>query len=123
MAFNNDQVVWMAGNLTKDPVFRTFPDGNEVAYFTLAINHQNNPTEFLDVQARGFNKEYIRTQGFAAGNFVIVGGKLAARKKTTGQEVPVLRVAVITKETSFNYRPLDWERLRNTASDEDAVQP
>lgn len=122
MAFNNDQIVWMAGNLTQDPVFRTFPDGNEVAYFTLAINHQDNPTEFLDMQARGFNKEYIRTQGFAAGNFIIVGGSLAARKKATGEEVPVLRVAVITKETSFNYRPLDWERLRNTSSNEDVAQ-
>lgn len=111
MPFHSDQVVWKAGNLTRDPVFRTFSDGNEVAYLTLAVNHQGKPTEFLDLQARGFNKEYIRTQEFKAGDFAIVGGTLSTRKKTTGEETPVLRVSVITKETSFNYKPLDWEYL------------
>lgn len=122
MSFSSDQVTWMAGNLTKDPVFRTFSDGNEVAYLTLAVNHQSNPTEFLDLQARGANKEYIRAQGFAAGNFVIVGGVLATRKKTTGEEAPVLRVSVITKETSFNFKPLDWEGIHNQSSKVNADQ-
>jgi len=114
MAFDGDQVVWKAGNLTKPPVFRTYDDGNEVVYLSLAIDHQGKPTEFLDVQARGFNKEYIKVQGFDAGDFVIVGGTLATRTKTTGQQVPVLRVSVITKETSFGYKPLDWQYLNKT---------
>jgi len=45
---------------------------------------------------------------------VIVGGTLATRTKTTGQQVPVLRVSVITKETSFSYKPLDWRYLDKT---------
>ena len=114
MAFDGDRVVWKAGNLTKPPIFRTYDDGNEVVYLSLAIDHQGKPTEFLDVQARGLNKEYIKVQDFDAGDFVIVGGTLATRTKTTGQQVPVLRVSVITKETSFSYKPLDWRCLDKT---------
>ena len=114
MAFDGDRVVWKAGNLTKPPIFRTYDDGNEVVYLSLAIDHQGKSTEFLDVQTRGFNKEYIKVQDFDAGDFVIVGGTLATRTKTTGQQVPVLRVSVITKETSFSYKPLDWRYLDKT---------
>ena len=46
MAFDGDQVVWKAGNLTKPPIFRTYDDGNEVVYLSLAIDHQGKPTEF-----------------------------------------------------------------------------
>ena len=114
MAFDGDRVVWKAGNLTKPPIFRTYDDGNEVVYLSLAIDHQGKSTEFLDVQTRGFNKEYIKVQDFDAGDFVIVGGTLATRTKTTGQQVPVLRISVITKETSFSYKPLDWRCLDKT---------
>ncbi|RBP98895.1 single-stranded DNA-binding protein [Bifidobacterium xylocopae] len=82
MAFYCDKMTWKAGNLTKDPYFRTYPDGNETVYLSLAIDHEKDNTEYLELQGRGQIKEYIRTETFKSGDFVIAGGTLGTRKNS-----------------------------------------
>ncbi|MGO1261446.1 MAG: hypothetical protein ACTMHX_07295, partial [Bifidobacterium mongoliense] len=59
--------VYVAGNLATDPRVQRFPakDGmyDEVVWLTVAVNHTDAATEYVELEARGKTKEYIATCG------------------------------------------------------------
>jgi hypothetical protein len=75
MAFMSGDFVYVAGNLATDPRVQRFPakDGlyDEVVWMTVAVNHTDAATDYVELEARGKTKEYIK-------NFAAAKSKAAA---------------------------------------------
>jgi hypothetical protein len=125
MAFMSGDFVYVAGNLATDPVMGKFPahDGmyDEVVWLTVAVNHTGAATEYVELEARGKTKEYIKNLAavtvdpLCKGSFVMAGGSPAAAKGNKRK----LKLVVFSSETSLGYDVLNWDRLRgNGQADE-----
>lgn len=118
MAFMSGDFEYVAGNLVKDPILGRFPakDGmyDEVVLLTVAVNHTDAATEYVELEARGKTKEFIKNLAAATvdrlhkGSFVMAGGKPVASKSGKHK----LRLVVFSSETSLNYDVLNWDRIR-----------
>ena len=121
MAFMSGDLEYVAGNLAAEPRLQRFPAENdmydEVLWLTVAVNHSEAATEYVELEARGKTKEYIKNlisspaNPLGKGAFVMAGGRPAASK--SGKKK--LRLAVFSSETSLNYDVLDWDRIRQDA--------
>ena len=80
---------------------------------TVAVNHSDAATEYVELEARGKNKEYIKNllaapvNTLGKGTFVMAGGKPVAAKSGKRK----LKLVVFSSETSLNYDVLNWDRL------------
>ena len=118
MAFMSGDFVYVAGNLATDPRVQRFPaaDGmyDEVVWLTVAVNHTGAATEYVELEARGKTKEYIKNLAAAPvdplceGSFVMAGGSPAKVKGNKRK----LKLVVFSSETSLGYDVLNWDRLR-----------
>jgi hypothetical protein len=118
MAFMSGDFEYVAGNLAADPRLQRFPaeDGmyDEVLWLTVAVNHSDTATEYVELEARGKNKEYIKNMLAAPvntlgrGSFVMAGGKPVTSKSGKRK----LKLVVFSSETSLSYDVLNWNRLR-----------
>lgn len=125
MAFMSGDFVYVAGNLVKDPIRGRFPaeDGmyDEVMWLTVAVNHTDAATEYVELEARGKTKEYIKNliaspvKPLCKGSFVMAGGSPAKVKGNKRK----LKLVVFSSETSLGYDVLNWDRLhKDGKSDE-----
>lgn len=125
MAFMAGDFVYVAGNLATDPRVQRFPaaDGmyDEVVWMTVAVNHTGAATEYVELEARGKTKEYIKNliaspvKPLSKGSFVMAGGSPAKAKGNKRK----LKLVVFSSETSLGYDVLTWDRLRgNGQADE-----
>ena len=125
MAFMSGDFVYVAGNLATDPRMGRFPaaDGmyDEVLWMTVAVNHTDKATEYVELEARGKTKEYIKNliaspvKPLSKGSFVMAGGSPAKAKGNKRK----LKLVVFSSETSLGYDVLNWDRLRgNGQADE-----
>ena len=125
MAFMSGDFDYVAGNLATDPRMGQFPakDGmyDEVVWMTVAVNHTAAATEYVELEARGKTKEYIKNLAAATvdplrkGSFVMAGGSPAKAKGNKRK----LKLVVFSSETSLGYDVLNWDRLRgNGQADE-----
>jgi hypothetical protein len=118
MSFMSGDFEYVAGNIAADPRLQRFPaeDGmyDEVLWLTVAVNHSDTATEYVELEARGKNKEYIKNMLAAPvntldkGTFIMAGGKPVASKSGKRK----LKLVVFSSETSLNYDVLNWDRLR-----------
>lgn len=118
MSFMSGDFEYVAGNLAADPRLQRFPaeDGmyDEVLWLTVAVNHSDAATEYVELEARGKNKEYIKNMLAAPvntlgkGTFIMAGGKPVAAKGGKHK----LKLVVFSSETSLNYDVLNFEYLR-----------
>lgn len=123
MAFMSGDFVYVAGNLVKDPIRGRFPaeDGlyDEVVWLTVAVNHTDAATEYVELEARGKTKEYIKNRAAAPtdplgkGSFVMAGG-CPVKSKSRRRKI---RLVVISGETSLGYDVLNWDRLHAEGRD------
>jgi hypothetical protein len=117
MSFMSGDFEYVAGNLAADPRLQRFPaeDGmyDEVLWLTVAVNHSDAATEYVELEARGKNKEYIKNMLAAPvntlgkGTFVMAGGKPVAARSGKRK----LKLVVFSSETILNYDVLNWDRL------------
>ena len=125
MAFMAGDFVYVAGNLATDPRMQRFPakDGmyDEVVWMTVAVNHTGAATEYVELEARGKTKEYIKNliaspvKPLSKGSFIMAGGSPAKAKGNKRK----LKLVVFSSETSLGYDVLNWDRLRgNGQADE-----
>jgi hypothetical protein len=125
MAFMSGDFVYVAGNLATDPRVQRFPaaDGmyDEVVWLTVAVNHTGAATEYVELEARGKTKEYIKNLAAAPvdplckGSLVMAGGSPAKAKGNKRK----LKLVVFSSETSLGYDVLNWDRLhKDGKSDE-----
>lgn len=125
MAFMAGDFVYVAGNLATDPRMGQFPakDGmyDEVVWMTVAVNHTGAATEYVELEARGKTKEYIKNlivspvKPLSKGTFIMAGGSPAKAKGNKRK----LKLVVFSSETSLGYDVLNWDRLRgNGQADE-----
>ncbi|MEK0246490.1 hypothetical protein WM015_08525 [Bifidobacterium mongoliense] len=125
MAFMAGDFVYVAGNLATDPRVQRFPahDGmyDEVVWLTVAVNHTDAATEYVELEARGKTKEYIKNliaspvKPLSKGTFIMAGG-IPAKAKGNKRK---LKLVVFSSETSLGYDVLNWDRLRgNGQADE-----
>jgi hypothetical protein len=125
MAFMSGDFVYVAGNLATDPRVQRFPaaDGmyDEVIWMTVAVNHKDAVTEYVELEARGKTKEYINNllsspvRPLGKGMFIMAGGSPVTSKNGKRK----LKLVVFTSETSLGYDVLNWGRLRrNGQADE-----
>ena len=125
MAFMSGDFVYVAGNLATDPRMGQFPakDGmyDEVVWLTVALNHMDEATEYVELEARGKTKEYIKNliaspvKPLSKGSFIMAGGSPAKAKGNKRK----LKLVVFSSETSLGYDVLNWDRLRgNGQADE-----
>ena len=118
MSFMSGDFEYVAGNIAADPRLQRFPAEagmyDEVLWLTVAVNHSDAATEYVELEARGKNKEYIKNMlaapvnALGRGTFVMAGGKPVASKSGKRK----LRLVVFSSETSLNYDVLNWDRLR-----------
>ena len=125
MAFMSGDFEYVAGNLATDPRVQRFPakDGmyDEVVWMTVAVNHTDKATEYVELEARGKTKEYIKNliaspvKPLSKGTFIMAGGSPAKAKGNKRK----LKLVVFSSETSLGYDVLNWERLhKDGKSDE-----
>lgn len=87
---------------------------DEVLWLTVAVNHSDTATEYVELETRGKNKEYIKNMLAAPvntlgrGSFVMAGGKPVTSKSGKRK----LKLVVFSSETSLSYDVLNWNRLR-----------
>ena len=127
MAFMAGDFVYVAGNLATDPRVQRFPaaDGmyDEVVWLTVAVNHTDKATEYVELEARGKTKEYIKNRLLAPanplgkGSFVLAGGRPVQAKAGTAKRK--LRLVVFSDQTSLDYTLLDWDYLRTQPNGEE----
>ncbi len=109
MAIN---LVFLLGNLTRDPVLRRIPNGNAVADIGLAINEEKKTRDgeteetvtFLDVVAWGRQAEacaeYLRK-----GSSVFVEGRLQRDEWTDKEGNKKMKIKVRAERIQFMSRP------------------
>jgi hypothetical protein len=125
MAFMSGDFEYVAGNLVREPIVGKFPaqDGlyDEVVWLTVAVNHTDAATEYVELEARGKTKEYIKNLAAATvdplgkGAFVMAGGRPAKGKGNKRK----LKLVVISSETSLGYDVLNCDRIhKDGKSDE-----
>lgn len=125
MAFMSGDFEYVAGNLATDPRVQRFPaaDGmyDEVVWMTVAVNHTGAATEYVELEARGKTKEYIKNliaspvKPLNKGSFIMAGGSPAKAKGNKRK----LKLVVFSSETSLGYDVLNWDRLhKDGKSDE-----
>jgi hypothetical protein len=125
MAFMSGDFVYVAGNLATDPRVQRFPaaDGmyDEVVWLTVAINHTDAATEYVELEARGKTKEYVKNLAAAPvdplhkGSFVMAGGSPVKAKSGKRK----LKLVVFSSETSLGYDVLNWDRLRGKRQEDE----
>ncbi|KAE8128889.1 hypothetical protein DDF78_04125 [Bifidobacterium tibiigranuli] len=118
MAFKSGDFEYVAGNLAAAPRLGRFPAGDgtysEVVWMTLAVNHGDGTTEYVELEARGKTKEYVKNMArsdsrpLAKGSFVMAGGTPGKTKNGRRK----LRVSVLADRTSLDYDVLDWDYLK-----------
>ncbi|WP_369343118.1 hypothetical protein [Bifidobacterium fermentum] len=88
---------------------------DEVLWLTVAVNHSVAATEYVELEARGKNKEDIKNllaapvNALGKGTFVMAGGGKPVAAKSGKRK---LKLVVFSSETSLNYDVLNWGRLR-----------
>jgi single-strand DNA-binding protein len=99
---SNFNKVFLMGNLTNDPVSRTFQSGQTVTNFGMAINRNfvsngenKRETVFVDLEAWGRQAELINTH-FSKGSRIFIEGrlKLDSWENKEGQKRSKLMVTV-----------------------------
>ncbi|MCH4159404.1 MAG: hypothetical protein LKF35_04750 [Bifidobacterium minimum] len=87
---------------------------DEVLWMTVAVNHSDAATEYVELEARGRTKEYVKNRiavpvdPLGRGSFVMAGGSPVKTKDGKRR----IRLVVFSGETSLGYDVLDWDRLR-----------
>lgn len=105
MSLNLNRVL-LAGNLTRDPIFRFFPNDTAVADFGLAMNRRwkgrdgqlQEEVTFVDVECWGSTAEFVG-KFFTKGRPCFVEGRLKLdswEDKGTGQKRSRLKVVADT---------------------------
>jgi single-strand DNA-binding protein len=123
-------IVFLLGNLTRDPETRTLPSGGTVCTFTLAVNRRFSTSQgedreetcFVDIETWGRQAEtcarYLRR-----GAPAMVEGRLRQDRwedRETG--APRTRILVVARRVQFLGAPGDSGRERQTASQPPAGQ-
>jgi hypothetical protein len=121
MAFMSGDYEQVMGNLAAEPRLGRFPanDGlyDEVLWMTVAVNHTDTATEYVELEARGKTKEYVKNlvqdpaRPLGKGMFVMAGGKPTASKNGHRK----LKLVVFSSHTSLDYDVLDYEYLDKRA--------
>lgn len=118
MSFASGDFGYVAGALATDPRRVDYPvkgdaDAvNTVVYMTVAVNHEDRPTEYVELEARGRTKAYILAQVdhdnealVRKGVFVMAGGEPQEahtdKKGKTGKRK--IRVTVFSYQTSLDF--------------------
>jgi hypothetical protein len=127
MGFASGDYTYVAGNLAAKPRVGRFENNDgtydEVIWMTLAVNHTDMPTEYVELEARGKTKEYIKNRLLAPanplgkGSFVLAGGRPVQAKAETAKRK--LRLVVFSDQTSLDYTLLDWDYLRTQPNGEE----
>jgi hypothetical protein len=117
MAFMAGDFEYVAGNLATDPRVKRFPaaDGmyDEVLWMTVAVNHMDAATEYVELEARGKTKEYIKNliaspvKPLSKGTFIMAGGSPVVSKNGKRK----LKLVVFSSETSLGYDVLNWDHI------------
>jgi hypothetical protein len=117
MAFMSGDYEQVMGNLAAEPRLGRFPanDGlyDEVLWMTVAVNHSDAATEYVELEARGKTKEYVKNlvqdpaRPLGKGMFVMAGGKPTVSKNGHRK----LKLVVFSSHTSLDYDVLDYEYL------------
>lgn len=117
MAFMSGDYEQVMGNLAAEPRLGRFPakDGlyDEVLWMTVAVNHTDTATEYVELEARGKTKEYVKNlvqdpaRPLGKGTFVMAGGKPTVSKNGHRK----LKLVVFSSHTSLDYDVLDYEYL------------
>ena len=117
MAFASGDFEYVAGNLVAEPRSQRFPakDGlyDEVLWMTVAVNHTDTATEYVELEARGKTKEYVKNlvmdpaRPLGKGMFVMAGGKPTVSKNGHRK----LKLVVFSSHTSLDYDVLDYKYL------------
>lgn len=117
MAFMSGDFEYVAGNLATEPRLGRFPakDGlyDEVLWMTVAVNHSDAATEYVELEARGKTKEYVKNlvqdpaRPLGKGMFVMAGGKPTVSKNGHRK----LKLVVFSSHTSLDYDVLDYKYL------------
>lgn len=121
MAFMSGDYEQVMGNLAAEPRLGRFPakDGlyDEVQWMTVAVNRTDTATEYVELEARGKTKEYVKNlvmdpaRPLGKGMFVMAGGKPTASKNGHRK----LKLVVFSSHTSLDYDVLDYEYLHKRA--------
>lgn len=97
-----------AGNLTKDPVIRSFPDGNSAAYLRIAYTDADGQTRYVSAEVRRRNLEWLERQNLRKGSFVIaIGHEHERYNDYRGEDETILRVSLMACRTSWDRTPED----------------
>ena len=125
VAFMSGDFELVMGNLVADPRSGRFPakDGlyDEVLWMTVAVNHAGVPTEYVELEARGRTKEYVKNLvrdpagPLGKGTFIMAGGKPVTPRNGHRK----LKLVVFSSHTSLDYDILDYEYLHRPGPEED----
>ncbi|MDN5973519.1 hypothetical protein [Bifidobacterium crudilactis] len=129
MGFKSGDFEYVAGNLATEPRLGRFPakDGlyDEVLWMTVAVNHSDAATEYVELEARGKTKEYVKNlvqdpaRPLGKGTFVMAGGKPTVSKNGHRK----LKLVVFSSHTSLDYDVLDYKYLhQDDPKDEDRAE-
>lgn len=95
--------VFHAGNLTKDPDYKTFDDGNEVCYLRIACTDSDGEPVYVSADVRKRTLKWLKKQNLGKGSFVIVAGREYERYNDyKGEDETVLRVSLMSCCTSWD---------------------
>ncbi|RBP98755.1 hypothetical protein [Bifidobacterium xylocopae] len=128
MTIPTGDLTYKAGNLVSTPRKVRFRDADdpdtyiEKIYMTVAVDHENGSTEFVEFEATGMTKLFVEAQAAALasgrrpldkGRFVIGAGRLVQRQGKVGKPgKPLLKLRLFAAQTSYDYRALDWDYLK-----------
>ena len=72
--------LFMAGYICKEPVYRKTPLGREIADILLAVNRAYGKTDYIPCIAWGRNARFV--SGFEVGDYVKICGRIQSREYT-----------------------------------------
>ncbi|MCH3973693.1 hypothetical protein [Bifidobacterium tibiigranuli] len=96
-----EPVARFSGVLAHDIRFRSFDDGNEVAYLSIQVPMSAEGQRYIRAQARGTAKDYLKAKGCRQGQHLMVFGVL----KTDSNHDAYVAIRMVGANTSVDWKP------------------